>query len=78
MLPKPGSCSKLRGLNATIEGDVTEHWALWLEGCMRANKGKDIGEFVGMGEASEFAQMLKQASSDKEFFDMIEEADPDL
>jgi hypothetical protein len=69
---------KLRGMSASIEGEVTERWALWLEGCMRAKKGKDMGEFVGNGEEKEVAQMLKQATSSKEYFQMIVEADPDL
>jgi hypothetical protein len=69
---------ELRGLNGSVEGYVTEEWALWLEDCMRANKGKEPGEFAGKGKTNEVAQMLKRASSDKEFFDMLVEAGPDL
>jgi hypothetical protein len=69
---------ELRGVSASIEGELTERWALWLEDCMRAEKGKDMGEFSANGEAKEVAQMLKQATSANEYVRMIEEADPDL
>lgn len=65
----------LRGLNVIIDGDVTEEWTLWLEDCMKANKGEERIEFVGEAKAKKAAQILKGASSGEEFSQMIVKSD---
>ena len=55
----------LRGIEGTVEGCVTEEWATWLEECMAAPKGTDVGDFERKSDPREAARGLNNAITEQ-------------